>query len=175
MTLPLHTQPFAGPLAQYLEALWKARQVGERFSVNPAWSVKTFDQDAHETAEQLYAIFFGTGWSQPMPHVRLAAKCVPKTFRHDMAKQIAKPGSVRITSDCIYSFIGEKIEVGRLVHDYTEMSVQVKKKKAPARVRRGKGRGKKTKGRAANDTLEAALVGTETTVMSVRAARPEDG
>jgi len=110
----LHTLPLAKPFASYLESLWKARRVAEHFDVNPVWSFEDFDREEQENVEQLYAVVFGTGWSKPMPKVRLTADCLRKTFCPEVAKKAAKPGAVRFTSDCSYSLMGEKFEVGRL-------------------------------------------------------------
>ena len=171
VAIPLQSQPFAVPLSRYFETLSKARKVAHRFNVNPAWTVKGCDLDTLENVEQLYAIFFGNGWSQPMPNVRLTASCIRKTFRFDMAKQAEKPVFVRLISDCSYMFFGEKIEVGRLVQDYTEMSVKLVRKTTPAakgrskRKRGNKGRGNK---QSHKDTVEIVLVGSKATVMMTR-------
>ncbi len=171
VTLPLQTQPFAAPLARYLETISKARSVAQRFNVNPAWTVKQFDQDAQETADQLYAIFYENGWSEPKPHVRLTANCIRKTLRLDVAKKAETPSSVMLTSDCSAVFFGTKIEVGRLAHVYSEMSIKLIKNKTLANARR------KRKLRAKNkpatvlprkDTVAVALVGTRATVLTIR-------
>lgn len=178
VTLPLQTTPFAAPFAEYIDTLFKARKVAERFQINPAWTFEAFDPDAQETAEQLYGIFFEGGWSQPMPRVRLTAHCVRKTFRFDRVQHAEKPGEIRVTSTCVYSFLGEKLEVGRLVHDYTEMSVKAEdRRKQVNKAKKGKGRKKAKAGkqRSGNDTVQIALVGTENTTMRVRVATPKDG
>jgi hypothetical protein len=171
VTLPLQDQPFAIPLGCYLETLSKARKVAQRFNVNPTWTVKSCDLDTLETADELYAIFFGTGWTKPMPNVQLKGSCSSKTFRFDVAKQAKKPGFVRLVSDCTYIFFGEKIEVGKLALDYTEMSVKATNKKHPATRRQTK-KGRRVKSRdnhpSRKDTVEVVLIGSNATVMSVR-------
>lgn len=176
VALPIQVQPFAEPLARYLEILSKARQIAHRFGVNPEWSVKAFDEDAQETAEQLYAVFFENGWTQRMPNVRLKASCIRKNFRFNVVKQATKPGHLRLTSDCTYEFFGEKIEVGRLIQDYTDMSIKVLNKKQPAKKANGKGKGRGKKGRNTKPpvrrTIDIAMVGSKGTVM--RIARDEE-
>ena len=172
---PLQTQPFAAPLARYLDTLSKARKVAERFHANPAWEVKAFDRDTQETADQLYAVFFGNGWSQPMPNVELTAECIRESFNFDIAKQANKPELVTLVgTDCEYAFFGEKIQVGKLVQQYTDMIVRVKREQPPRAGRRRKGR-KKPKGAtrpSRKSTVGIVLVGSEATVMNVHTEEP---
>jgi hypothetical protein len=171
---PLETAPFAAPLARYLGTVAKARRVAQRFGVNPVWGFETFDRDAQETAEELFAIFFGSGWSQPRPRIRYSFSCVRKTFRFDRLKEAKGPIPVRLTSTWVYGFMGEKIEV-RLVHDYTEMTMCMKRDtpKSKALTRR---KGKKAAGRrkVVSKSVEVVMTGTEKTVMSVRIATEDD-
>jgi hypothetical protein len=169
-TLPLQSQPFAVPLAGYLETLSKARKIAQRFSVNPTWTVEAFDENTQENADRLYAILFGTGWSEPMPNVRLTASCIRETFRFEVATRAEKAGFVRLTSECTYTFFGKNIEVGKLVHEYTEMSIKVSKERAVTATRkRKKDRVKKKRviTPTRQDTVEIVLVGSEATIMRV--------
>lgn len=171
--LPIQTQPFAEPLAYYLEVLWKARQVAQHFKVNPFWSVEAFDEEAQENSEQMYGIFFEGGWTQPMPNVRLKASCIRKTFRFDAVKRANKPGHLRLASDCAYEFLGEKIDVGHLVQDYTEMSINIVKKKQPTKKSKAKKKGKRKKTqRARPTTVDIEMVGAKGTIF--RIARDEE-
>ncbi len=169
VTLPIQKQPFAGPLAHYLGILSKARKVARHFDVNPTWTVESFDQENQENAEQLYAIFFEDGWRQPMPNVRLTADCIRRTFNSDAARQATKPGFLKLISDCKYMFLSEEIEVGRLVQDYSNMSIRIMDKKRRPAKRKAKGR--KKKGKVSNvfrrRTVKIALVGTKKTVMRI--------
>jgi hypothetical protein len=68
-------------------------------------------------------------------------------------------------------FLGQSIEVGKLVHDYTDISVEVVRGKTPSAPQSHReGRGKKSSGkkRSRIDTVEFALIGSEATVMRVR-------
>ena len=94
VSLPLHELPFVVPLARYLNSLSNARKLALRFNVNPFWTVKAFDRDSQETADELHAVFFGNGCKRAMPNVRLKASCVRKSFRFDVVKQAEKPGLV---------------------------------------------------------------------------------
>ena len=175
---PLHRLALVAPLARYLEVLSKARNVSERFEINPVWTFELFDRDARETAEELYGIFFEDVWSRPMPNRRLTATCVRETFRFDVARQAKKPEAMRLTSNCTYGFLGNKIEVGRLVYDYTDMTIKVKDDRKPSKQRQSsKARRKAPRSvqqRVRDETVEVVFTGTKTTVMSVRRATPED-
>jgi hypothetical protein len=171
LTLPLQKLPFAIPLADFLEMVRKARKIAERFTVNPVWTVEGFDRDTLESVDQLHAIFYGSGWRQPMPHVRLTANCIRKTFRFDVAKQAKAARFWRLTSPCAYPFFGEKVEVGKLVHDYTEMSVMVMDDSMTSASRkRKKGRGKRRRAAkpSSKRTVKIALIGSKATVWTVR-------
>jgi len=167
VTLPMEKQPFAEPFAHYLTALSKARQVAQRFNVNPAWTVEAFGREAQEDAEQLYAIFFQDGWIKRMPNVKLTASCIRKTFRFDVARQARKPGLMRLTSPSTYLFLGETIEVGQLVEEYTDMSVKIIRRKPRPLKGKGKGRKKKKGGINASRsrTVKIVLVGSQKTIM----------
>jgi hypothetical protein len=106
-TVPLHDQPFAAPVARYLESLSHARRVAQRFNVSPVWTVEAFDSESQETADELHAVVFGNGWKRAMPNVRLKANCIRKSFRPDVVKRADKPGFVRLVSDCSCVFLGQ--------------------------------------------------------------------
>ena len=124
-TLPLQSLHFARPLARYLDIIGKARKVCQRFNVNPTWTVKGFDRDAQETAEQLEAMFFANGWSKPRPNLKMTATCVRETFNFDVLKRVDQPGPLKVETNCTFSLLGEKIEAGRLVLDHTDMTVNL--------------------------------------------------
>jgi len=168
-TLPLQNLPFTSPLACYLGSLSNARLIAQRFNVNPEWTVEAFDGDNQETADELHAIFFGNGRTRPMPHVRLKANCIRKTFCYDVAKVASDRGFVRLVGDSRYTWFGQIVEVGKLVHDYSEMSIEVIREKMPSTPHKSrKGRKKIPSNK---DTVEIALIGSEATVMRVQSEK----
>lgn len=169
VTVPIEKQPFAEPLGRYLRTLHRARKVAERFNVNPAWTVEAFDQNTQENVEQLYAIFFADGWRQRMPNVRLTASCIRKSFRFDVARQAVKPGLLRLTSPYAYMFLGETIEAGQLVQEYTDMSVKIVRRNPHPLKGKRKRRGMRKKGTNASRsrTVKIALVGSQKTIMRI--------
>src|SRR5262249_55081933 len=90
LSLPvrLNKDEFVAPVTEYLAVIEKARKVAKRFGINPAWNLEAFDEEAAETAEELYGIFFEGVYVQKMPNVRfngrspkggLQAGCVAAT------------------------------------------------------------------------------------------------
>ncbi len=165
------SQPFAVPLGGYFKTLWKARKVALRFGIRPTWTLNTCDRDALDTAEQLYAVFFGVGWSEHQPNVKFTASFVRNEINFNVLKMADKPGPVRLTAEFTYTWFGEKIEVGRLVHDYSEMRVDILKNKTlrasknKKSKKQGKGKSRKV---ARNDTVEVAFIGSEATILKVQ-------
>lgn len=169
-TLPLQSQPFALPLASYFRILSKARAVAQRFNVNPNWSDRIFDESTQEAVEQLHAIFFGDGWSQPMPRVRLTANCIRKSFRFDLVKQTKTPERVQLNAAFRYKLFGETIEVGRLVQAYTGMSVEIlttKGRSTPSKRKTAKAKVKASSESNGKDTVKISMVGSKETVMTL--------
>lgn len=160
MPMPLQDLPFARPLARYLDAIGKARKVCGRFGINPIWTVKGFDRDAQETADQLYAMFFSDGWRKPRPNLKMTATCVRETCNFDILEKADKPGPIRFDTGCTFSLLGEEVDVARAVFEYTDMSVSLN---TTRNLRH-----------SLNDTVKLAFVGTDATVETVRLATPDE-
>lgn len=160
MTIP--PQEFAGSLADYLKLLLKARKVSRHFKINPKWSVQKFDRNAQSDAEQLHAVFFENGWCEHQPNVELECDFVRSSFQFDVAKKANKPGCVRLSSECTFQFMGRKIDVGRLVHEYSSMSVQVVGEKRPKKIKLSRG---KRKRKTSRQRVKVEMKGTEDTVL----------
>ena len=172
--VPLSGTPSTKPLAGYLELLRKARRVVQKFNVNPVWGYKTFNKEEQEAAQQLHGIFFEDGWVEPTPDVRLTTQCVKKTFQFDVANKLKGTiPFIRITSDGVYAFLGEKLPTGRLAHNFTEVKISVDKGSKKVKKGRG-GRRKVVRKPAKKDMIPLVVKGTEKTVMSVRLVTPED-
>ena len=168
---------FGVAFSRYLDCLDKARKVVQHVNLNPVWTFKAFDRDAQENAEQLYGIFFEGGWKKAMPNVKLTTKFARKSFRFDVAAQATKPGIVRLVSHVIYPLLGEKIDVGTLAQEYTEMSVKLLDGQSKSDKPKVAGRksGKKKPRAGGDDALVAvALVGTESTVLTRRRPDPAE-
>ena len=116
---------FVTQLARYFEILGKARKVGKRLAVDPQWTASAFDEDAQETAEQLYAVFFEDGWNQPVPKVKFRVEFEPESFRHDLLIESQSPEIITITSEASYKLFGESVDAGRLVHTFTDVSAKI--------------------------------------------------
>lgn len=158
------------------DVLQKARRIAERFKINPKWSTAEFDIDARKTVEELYAVFFESGSSRPMPNCRLSLECEPNSFRHDVAKALTDKSAVRIASEYEYAFLGHQVQVGRLFHEFTDMKINVLRGKSSTRVSKWIGRKRsKSKLRATTSkSIGVELLGSKTTVMTVRVATAED-
>ncbi len=165
---PVGREPLVTQAAGYLEALWKARQVAKKFQVEPTFKLDDCDDDALNTAEELYAIFFEDGWTQRTPSVRFTADCIRETFIFDAVEQIRESRFVTLTSTGSYPFFGETIEVGRLSHCYSDVLVQVIDDGSPASIAAPK-RKKPKKGSASNASkVKIAVVGSKDSVLRIR-------
>lgn len=174
--LSLQSLPFVVPLADYLEHLWKARKVSEWFDVNPLWTVDSFDRVSRKTADELYGVLLGNGWSQPSPKDRFTATFLRKTFRLDVVEKTPKPETIKLTTEPIYLFLGEKLEVQRLVYEYTNMKVnlEVDSKLTPGNSCLDQLKPSADDITPDDDTVLVSFSATENTVKSVRRATPED-
>lgn len=119
-------------ISEWLDVLRMARQVAERFGVNPAWSLAAFDADTVETVEQLHAVFFGSGCTQPVPSLRVRLRCSDRSFPFDEAGEGVELARVGHESDCTYSFFGERIAVGRLAVEYSNVTARLVDPATPA-------------------------------------------
>jgi hypothetical protein len=154
ITPPLLNTAFAAPFAAFLTLVDKARKVAKRFGINPAWTLQAFNQDAADTAEELSAIFFEDGFVQKMPNVKLDFKCRRKTFNFDTFQAMAGPVPVQVSSEYHYELMGEVINVGRLTHEFTAMTLALKDWTAKKRAGRG--------------DVQLVLQGTADTVRRIR-------
>jgi hypothetical protein len=103
-----------------------------------------------------YAIFFEGGLVEKMPNVSMSLSCHRKTFKFDVLIQAKGLVPVAIASEWIYTILGEKIEVGRLTHEYTAVKIAKKKsKKKPGKQR-------------SNGNVELAVTGSKETVRTIR-------
>lgn len=153
----LDTGGFAKPLSDYLTLIDKARKVARRFSINPTWTFKTFDADSQETASDLYAIFFQGGLVEKMSNVSMSLTCRRKTFKSDVLTQAKGLVPVCIATEWVYTLLGEKIEVGKLTHEYTAVKIAKMKSK---KKRTGKQR--------SHGGVELAVTGSNGTVRTIR-------
>jgi hypothetical protein len=158
-SVSVRTDPggFAKPLSEFLTVIDKGRKVARHFGVNPTWTFKAFDADSQETAQELHAIFFEGGLVQRMPNVSLSLTCPRKTFNSGLMAKAKGLVPVSIASDWVYTLLGEKIEVGKLTHEYT--AVQLSEKKS---------RNKRVGKQRSNRVVEIALTGSQETVRTIR-------
>ncbi len=172
-TLPLQDLSFARPLAHYLDAINKARKVCQRFNVNPIWTVKGFDRDTQETAEQLEAIYSGKEWSKPKPYLKVTTTCVRETFNSDVLKKADSPGVVGLHSkSCTFSLLGEKIETSEIEHNFTDMRLKLDTSQRTSKRRKNRN-SKRSKQRILSDTLTVVFEGTKNTKMSICLAKKD--
>lgn len=136
--------------------LQKSRQLAERFKLNPVWTVPHFEEEV-ETIEKLHAIFLSDGWSEPTPDARLTAKCVRSTMQFDLL-EARKRTSIRVVKPTEWVLFGQKVYLGRLVYEYTDMAF--------AHV------GEPDRGDA--DTVDLVITGSPDTLMTIRVAVPSD-
>lgn len=123
--LSLQTQVFVLPLARLFGMLSRARRIASRLEANPILQIGTIDPGVPETVDSLHAILFENGWSRPDPNVRVTVELIPGSQNSNAIEQARRtPGTVRLTSECSCEFFGEVIKVGRLVQEYTHMSVE---------------------------------------------------
>jgi hypothetical protein len=176
VTVPTEGGDLIPAVAHYLDALWKTRVLAERFGVNPAWTFAGFDKTTRDTAEELYAVFFLGGHREPAPRLQLSAtldgRSVPANVME--GKEFVP---MTIESDCTAPLLGEKLSLGRLVHEFSEMgpprvlspraAKNTRRKHAARWSFRGKGAGKaRGKGRT------VVFTGSDQNEMSIRQARP---
>lgn len=162
ITLPLQMQSFAKALSKMFESLWKGRQIAQRFNVNPVWTLERWDEDTIDNVNELYAIFFGNGWSRRMKNARITAQCERDSFKHSALKKADNPGLIRLVSDEVqYDFCGEFVSVGTIVREFTLMSCQLLPKDGTPR------RNKKSMAISKKGPIGIEMLGTEGTVMTV--------
>jgi hypothetical protein len=172
--MTLHEQPYAIPFARYLETLEKGRAICKRFDVNPVWTVETFDRDAQETFEELAAILFHDGSVKSMPNLKVTMKCVRDSCAPHLLLDSKKPEHFMYVSTVTYSFMGQNVEVGRLIHEFKEVLTRVHDAASRNRNIASKP-AKKPRRRVRGGSVDLALLGTPNTVVSVRLATPEEG
>jgi hypothetical protein len=156
----------------------KARKVTELFQVNPIWMNVSFDRETIRTFNELYGIFFDGGWTQPQPNGQLTAHFVRRSFQYTLAEQFKKPESLRLVSNVTATVLGETIELGKLVHDFTAMMMDLGAGRKAAKKKKVGQRRSQTSvaaGHSNPETIKVVFHGTRSTVMSVRKATPEDG
>jgi hypothetical protein len=174
LALPDHS--FSDRFVRLFENLSKARKVAHRFNINPLWTNKKYNRETQQTVDQLHAVFFEDGWSEPMPRMRLTATFTRKTFRFDNAELAANGGLIRLVTNYVYSFFGEEIDVGKLARDFTHTSIEIPDAKNATRRNAPKSRKKKKGAKAAlkGGTITVYFNGTESTVMTLRLPEPEE-
>jgi hypothetical protein len=158
------TLPFASPLAKYMTVLYKARKVAERFGINPVWTFKGFDQGTMENTDKLYSIFFDDGWRQPLPNGTVNLRITKKTFRPEALRQRCGRSWLRLVSNMVFFFLGEKIDAGHIVHEFSDMELKVHK--GSGRV---KGRNRDT------DAVPLVATGSDKSELTMRIATAADG
>ncbi len=126
VAVPLHTIEQCTDMADYLDVMKMARAVAEKLSVNSVWTQKGFDADTWDTLQQLHALLFSGGWTQPTPSVHVELGRVDKTIKFDTDTKSTQPGDARLVSDCTCQFLGEQVAIGVLVFDYTEVTLRSK-------------------------------------------------
>jgi hypothetical protein len=168
-TLPRRTEEFWPSLRRYFQSLANARKVAHRFNVSPTWTFSGCDRDALETGDQLYAIFFESGWSAAMPNATITTNVSRTSYRQDLAPRVRERACVNIQSDWIYTFFGERLEIKGLVHQYTDMVIEsVLDVPAPmTRKSNLKERGRRMRTRSSTKMVEIALIGSERTMVRV--------
>jgi Domain of unknown function (DUF4365) len=173
-TMRLENQPFPDPILQYMHLIGKARKVCTRLNVNPIWSIEAFDRDCQDTIQQLDAILFGAGWSKPMPNLQLRMSCKRKTFSPLL--RTGEPCHHRIVSDLTYSVMGEKVDAGRIVHEFTDAVASFRDTAdVSSRSRNHKEARLRQKRRSQSAFVNLFLHGTPTTVVNARLATIGDG
>jgi Domain of unknown function (DUF4365) len=176
VTVPPEGGDLIPAVARYLETLRKARVVAERFGVNPAWTLAGFDKTSRDAAEEVYAIFFLAGHTEPAPRVELSATLDGTSLPANLmdGKEFTE---MKIESDCTAPMLGEKLPLGRLVHEFTEMGPprvlsprtgrRTQRTRAPLWSFRGKGGGK-----VRGTGLKVVFTGSDQNSMSIRQAEP---
>jgi Domain of unknown function (DUF4365) len=150
---------FAKLFSEYLTLIDKARKVAGHFVVNPAWTFEAFDADSQETAHDLCAILFEGKLEEKMPNVSISLTCSRRTLKFDVLAQAKEKGllPVSIVSEWVYTLLDEKIEVGKLTHEYTAVKIAEKRSRSG---RAGKQRPKRN--------VELTVTGSEDTVRIIR-------
>jgi hypothetical protein len=151
-----------------LESLAKARRVAAWLGIDPIWTFDEFEREGRLTAAELHAILFESGWSSPAPHIRMSATCKPGTLMTEAIDRTKANEMIRIIATDTYTFFNEKAEVGRLVRDFTFVSLDLDE----AAARRNSTGKRKITRRRIKPVLK--ISGTERTVMTVRFAQPGD-
>lgn len=175
LSMSLQQQPFAVPLAQYLDTLAKGRRVCARFNLNPPWSVKAFDRDAQETFNQMDAILFCGGWTKAMPNLRVRLGLVRNSLSHDLLVASDKPEHFMLVSAMGCSFMGQSVELGRVIYEFREVLTKLKDGTRRSHTQQ-QHRAKKPSAsseRRRSGSCELLLIGTKNTVVSARLAEDE--
>ena len=107
-----------GKLNEYLELLRKTRWVCKHFGIDPIWTMESFTADDVETADEMYGVFCEGVYKQDAPKTRLKAAVTNLPAAFD------KPVNIKLVSSCTYYLMGEKIEAGRIAHEFSEISVE---------------------------------------------------
>jgi hypothetical protein len=168
LTWPIDGKGFFPEVADVLELIRKARQVARKLSVNPIWAIRDNDEDTLDTIEELYGIHFDGGWSSATPNVRITWKSesVP-THSEDALNGRRCP--IRIISNLVYLFLGEKVMVKQVLRDYSDMTLNWKKRRRQIT--------KRVSSKAITSSkvvYECMLAGSLQTMTQVRLATPQD-
>jgi len=163
---PFEANDIIRPLSKYTAALAKARRVCEHCRINPTWSVSSFDYEAQQASEELFAILFGDGWVEAVPRLRLRMTADSKSFRFDQASGTQTPRSTFVSANGFCKFMGETLDLGRIVYEYTETTIALKSHDRNGTPKRP------TKKKVGSVKFE--VVGTENSVKKIRAGTPND-
>ncbi|RIK80608.1 MAG: hypothetical protein DCC68_10705 [Planctomycetota bacterium] len=159
LTARLQSHEFARNVVKYLSAIDKARKLAKRFHINPIWSFKAFDDEECDTANEAFGVLFEGEWVKKVPYVRLEAELVLIKKRNQIPRG---PAPAQIVSSVTYTLLGERIEAGRIVREYSALSIEL----SPHATTR--------KARWTKKTVTATFTGTGDTTMRVRLANPDD-
>jgi hypothetical protein len=157
VTVPQNMGRVPEKLSLYMALIDKARKVAQRFGINPAWTVKTFDADSQQTARDLYALFFEGKLVRKTPNLTAKLTVSKTSFRPEVLKQAKGLVPLSVVSDWGATLLGEKFEIGTVTDEYTAVKLREKKVKSPVK---GKQRSK--------SDLVLEVKGSKDTVRTIR-------
>jgi len=169
MRAPWQDKGITGPLTEYLGVTDKARKLAERFRIDPTWTIVSFDNETRQAVEEMYGVFFENGWRRKVSGMGITATL-------DRRPKENSPVPIKTTSNIVFNLLGENIEVGRIVHEFTNMVIQPARRK-PVVDRRPYARffGPRDIRKKIKKWVKVLLTATENTVLTIRMAEPADG
>ena len=160
----------------YLNTIHRARILATKFDANPIWTFKAFDDEEQKTADQLFEMYFESGWKKARPKCRLSMNCAREGFNWDLITKRDTPTDLRLCSTYTFSLLGEHITTEKVVLDYRQgiITVTDPQPRIQPTSKKRKSNNKQSPINAPDDDVRVLFTGTPSTEVEMRLATPED-